>query len=607
MRHALLLSLLALVACSPEPEPPTRPPLQPVEREADLYWTVDGPLPAGFDAAALRPAAIVLGPDAAPALDGLGEAAFEAALASLQAAAPGVALGFTLPMLPEDAPNELCFDPVSPTSDEFLRARQDALLALLQGHEAIDTVVVDPATGTRVDDVLCFCTPCESTGPFGQAQRLSAAWSLLSDGTRDAGATPWMWDHDPSGADAEALDVLRTDLHPETSLRVRAGARHFESPWTPDPGAVLDGGWRRVAADVDVTASHQGPLSVALLDAWGLVDRVRRQRLSGVETWFLQLGAGAPGALAEASMAHALFLDFDATPEHLLAGWIQERWGIDASTIEGAALADAIGSTRRALDLATHPLGIAVEGAHLGVPGAGPVTFLDPVDPAWAARFAGTQVPGQQDLLQAHQWLYEGVALAEAAVADLEVAVPALPPGDAVELRRQLDLLLLATNAWARRLDAEFALKFGGPGVAWALDDADALDDLALTADAVPTATFPVDGDTLREAAAWIRETAGPGTAASRPFPLITDVRFDFVDDRTNVRWHVSPGGTGWSERGSVWPDYPESSAVGEQDASEWTAWVRQLPANTRTTFRACSNSAGFSVCSADNVLWTPP
>ena len=607
MRHATSFACLALVACTPDPAPPAPPPIQPVERFADLYWTVDGALPAGFDAVALQPAAILLGPDDAPALDGSLDAAFSARVAGLAAAAPGVPLGLTLPALPPQTPNELCFDPINPTSDDFLRARADALTTLLQAEPDLGMVVVDPASGTSVADVLCFCTPCESTGAFGQAQRLSAAWTALAQGALEGPATPWIWDRDPAGTDAESLELFRTDLHTDSSLRVRAGARAAASPWAPDPPAVEDGSWRRVAVDVDVNASHLGPISIALLDPEALVDRVRRHRLSGVETWFLQLAAGSLGGPVEAAMAHDLFLDFDATPPELMSAWIAERWGLDTDGIEGGALLSALSSTRRALELSTTPLGISVQDAHLGVPGAGAVVWIDPGDPAWTERYQGTQTPGQQDLLQAHQWLFEGVSLAEAALLDFEVAAASLPPADATEIRRQLDLLLLATSAWARRLDAEFALKLGGPGVAWSLDDADALDDLATTADAIPTDTFPVDGPRLREAAAWIREAAGPGTAAARPFPIIKNVRYDFVDDRTNVRWRVEPAGTGWSERGRSWPDYPDSSATGEQEASEWTAWVRQLPANTRTTFRACSDSSGFVVCSADNVLWTPP
>lgn len=607
MRPLLPLALLLLAGCTPDPEPPSQPPLQPVEREADLFWSIDEALPPGFDAATLQPTAILLGAGAAPMLTGDLDLAFEDRLTSLAAAAPGVALGLTLPTLPAEVPTELCFDPLSPTSDEFLRARQDALIALLQGHESITTTVVDASAGTPLDSVLCFCTPCESTGPFGQAQRISAVWTLLAHGTREGGATPWMWDHDPDGGDGEALDIFREDLHPETDLRLRAGARASTSPWAPDPGAVQDGSWRRVAVDFDVTAAHLGPVAITLVDAHSLVDRVRRHRLSGVETWFLQLGDSSLGAPAEVAMAHSLFLDFAATPEELLAEWIEGQWSIGPSTAEGAALLSALGSTRRALELATHPLGIAVEDAALGVPGAGPVVWVDPGDPAWDERFAATSAPGQVDLIQAHQWLWEGVAMAEAAQASFEIAAPALPQGDAIELRRQFDLLLLATRSWARRLDAEFALSFGGPGIGWSLGDADALDELATTADATPTDTFPVHGDALREAAAWIRETAGAGVAAERPFPVIKNVRFDFIEDRTNVRWRVTPAGTGWSERGSGWPDYPETSAVGAQEASEWTAWVRQLAANTRFTFRACSEAAGFTVCSADNVLWTPP
>ena len=607
MRAPLLLVVLVLAACTPDPVPPSQPPLQPVEREADLYWAVDAALPPGFDATALHPTAILLGPSAAPALNGGLDLEFEARLADLIAAAPGVAIGLTLPTLPTEVPNELCFDPVSPASDEFLSARQDALIATLQEHEAVSTVVVDAAAGTPLENVLCFCTPCKSTGPFGQAQRISSLWTLLSEGAGEGGASPWMWDHDPDGGDAEALDIFRTDLHPETELKLRAGARASTSPWAPDPPAMGDGSWRRVAADIDVNSSHLGPVSITLIDAHDLVDRVRRHRLNGVETWFLQLGASSLGAPGEVAMAHAMFLDFAATPEELLSGWILDEWGVDASTAEGAALLSALGSTRRALELATHPLGIAVQGAELGVPGAGAVTWVDPGGDAWSERFAGTQVPGQTDLIQAHQWLWEGVAMAEAAQANFEIAAPVLPQGEAIELRRQFDLLLLSTTAWARRLDAEFALAFGGPGVSWSLGDADALDDLAATADATPTETFPVNGDTLREAAAWIREEAGLGTAAERPFPVIRGVRFDFIEDRTNVRWRVSPAGSGWSERGSAWPVYPETSAVGAQEASEWTAWVRQLAANTRFTFRACSEAAGFTVCSADNVLWTPP
>lgn len=604
--RALLVSVFALLVGCPAPEvPPEQPPLQPVERVADLYWSLGSGLPAGVDVGDLRPTAAFLGAESSPLLDGT-DAAFVASLDALALALPDTPLGATVSMLPATTPNELCFDPDSPTADEFLRVRQEALLALADAQLALTHVVVDPATGTPPDNVLCFCTGCSGDGALAPARRLSALWSLLSAGAADGGAEPWMWNRDPQGLQSDALDVFQAELHRETTLLTRVGARASTSPWSPDPPAMADGLRRRVAGDLDLNASHLGPISAMLLDPEDLVDRVRRQRLNGVESWFLGLDDGSHSTEANLDMAHALFLDFGATPDELLGGWIQERWGLDPDSLEGASLRSALAATGSAMNLATHPLGIAVEGADLGVPGAGPIAFVDPGDPAWSDRYNGTQTPLQADILQAHQWVWEGVSKIEGALVDLELATSALPAADATELRRQLDLLLLATTSWARRLDAEFALKLGGAGLGWALDDADALESLAAAADSTPGDTFPVDGATLREAADWIRAQAGAGAPVERAFPIIKNVRYDFVDDRTNVRWRVEPAGTGWSERGSSWPDYPDSSSVGEQDASEWTAWVRQLPANTRFTFRACSVSAGFQVCSADHVLWTP-
>ena len=307
------------------------------------------------------------------------------------------------------------------------------------------------------------------------------------------------------------------------------------------------------------------------------------------------------------------------TPTERLEAWVAAEFNLDPTSQSTVDLAEALRQTGRAYSLVTHPLGIPVEDLASGV-GALPLSFVDPRPwgEGWDVRWQALTEPGGQTLVDVNQWGTEGVALAEAAVANFEAGGGALPAAAAVELRRRFASLRFAAHAWKLVVGADLTLKVyladpQGERATWLRQDADDLDDLAgeietaLDSGSILDA-FPANPDELRSVAGQLRSAMGTGSSVERPFPTITKVRWDFEDDRTNVKWTLSEPGSGWWERGPGWPmPYDNPSGVGEGPADVWHAWTSSVEPDQRVPFRACGEAGGFRICSADNVFWSAP
>ena len=618
MRAPMILALLLAACPAEEPERPTQPPLDPVDRTAAMLWTVEqAPSAALIEAfETYRPDAVLFGGQAGAVLDGVDAALLDGLLAVQQradAVEHPAQYGFELPPLPPDTPS--CLDPADPFGDPNVALREAALRELLSLHTDFDFVSL-PLPGDQAPwDVPCSCPPCAGD-EVARAGELSALWQAFGAAIEDSGPEPW-WHDGSSGDDGASVDHALLELHPEAGVHIRVGAsRAGRGIWAPDGPMLGQGARRQVGADLDLLASRFGPSEALLWFPADLADRLRRHRRRGVQNWFVQVNSAHTDATqlrvaGNLAVSNRFFIDFDADPSDAMLTYVTERFELEPESAEAAALVAALENTGRALDLATHPLGLSQDSPWTAVPGAGAMDWVDPgLEPeGWSDRYGRLNTPDLQTLVDAHQWLWEGVALAEASLASFELARDALTPDDRSAIQRGLDVLLLSTLAWARRVDADLALRHGSAAYAWARDDADALDALADTAVAMGGLTLPVDPAQLMAAADWIRATTGPGAVEARPFPVITEVRFDFVPEeaRTNIRWRVTPQAVGWTERGSDWPLYTESSALGDAPASQWTSWVRNLEGDSRHTFRACAETAEYTVCSADHVLWTPP
>jgi hypothetical protein len=637
-RLTLLLALtLAVTGCEEEITTEPLPPLDPVSRVAALNWTVsEAP---DWDqlaemAGTYGPTSIFLTGDLSPRLDEDGGASAAAALTTLDARLEALGLqtglGLEVGVLGSGAPDTICFDAQDPTGDPYLLARATAWRDLLEASPlAVDTVLSigsDPAPW----DVDCVCTPCEGVAATALANRMDGAFTAMAQAAADTGRARWWSSALDSATTAEghdlveAMDVALAEVRPEASLRVRAsstmGPDHI---WAPETPWLADGTFRELAAELDLVGSIFGPTQLIALFPDDLHDRIQRNRPLGVQAWFASIdGAGrTPWDRPEEANVYfveRLFRDLDITAEELLVGWVEREYGLTQEGVEGQELAVALRNTGRAISLVTHPLGVAVADIEAGVPSL-PLQYVDPRpwDLAWEQRWASVNSPDTQTLVDVNQWGAEGVGLAEDALLSFADAEGALPAAVAADLRGRLLLLHVATRAWKLVVGADLTLKAhqaepSDDRAIWLRHDALELEALAdevdaAVADGTLTDTFPVDPETLRAVALQLRAELGDGSAYERPFPTITQVRFGFEEDQTNVYWTLRPGGASWWERGTGWPHpYDSASETGEGPSVYWHAYTRIDP-DERVVFRACGQVEDYTVCASDNVLWTRP
>ncbi len=633
-----------LCGCPGDPplEPPT-PGLDPIERRAALFWSVSRPetLDAAADAAvrALAPTGLVAAGEARPSLTGdpsTGSAADVLAWGRLVQADMPLALGVEIAPLADDVVTA-CFDPLNPNGDPSLLARRDALIGFLEAWPDVVDVMLDPSAGAPYWDVSCTCTPCDGLDAAALGARYEVVWGLLMPEVVGRQRIGWWWHNAPdSVADGSSIDpdLPRASLDAAFDVGVadplvplRAGStRGTDSVWAPIDRRLEDGRDRQAAGSLDVAVSRHGPTDAVLIDPVDLQDRIRRERWRGVAAWFMAVdapGRRAHGALEEAStvIAHTIFRDSGAEAEEVLADWVVQRFGLVAETTAANALANALASTGRALDLATHPLGIAVRDLPDGTPGGLPLLYEDPsrFEPAWSDRVARLASPDLQTIIDVHQWVREGAVATSEALAGVNLAAPDLLAADEQVLRRRLRTLDFAVRGWGHIVLADVTLRaldqgLGEPRLeAWLADDLASLSSLADDVDAALAAgeiadPFPVDTGRLRSIAAQLQTVVGATVAERREFPVLFRLRHDFSNARTNFRWGVTPPAVGWVERGSQWPVYDEQSEMGDGPATWWTAWQNGLAADSRVTWRACAETdEGLVVCSSDRVLWTPP
>jgi hypothetical protein len=643
------VALLGAAACVPgEPMPEPDPPLDPVERTAALYWAVReaeslARASSGDALARYAPHGVFLGGDAyTPELDGASDASRDAAGDAAAGAAAlltqvsveqglSLSVGVEIPGLPEGAPADVCFDPALPESDPFLGARADALRDWLLLAPDVRELSVQLAAQPAPWDVGCSCTACDANDEASLARRANVVWDGLAAAAADRGILPWWWERPAEPETPEAAARLDLALSAVPALRAppirTPPGRGGSHPWAPESPRLLDGLDRRVAADLDATAADWGPSAIPRLFPDHILDRVKRHRELGVVAWFASLDGAAGPALGTAQEGNLRFLerafrDLDASPEDLLAVWVQERYGLDPASEEGLALAAALRASGDALARATHPLGIAISGLVDGSWQAPVLGFLDPTpfDPAWSQRAAALDAPDVSVLVQAHQWGAEATALADAADASLALAAPGIDPADLAELAPAFALLSLTARAARTRVDAELTLRAissgvdvdGAPLGAWLHGDIETLEGIADLVEAgradgtLPADTAPLDEGHLRATAAALSIGTDGAPAAERPFPVITEIRWDFADSRTNIYWEFDPSGSGWVESGGSWPAYEDSTQHGPGPAAHWHAWLDSIPPGTRLAFRPCGEAAGYTVCASDHLLWTP-
>lgn len=631
---AFLLAALSLaVACEPAPDPPIPDPPDPPVVVVDpvMNWVVGDDDTDAWSAAldladTHAPDGLVLGGALSPALlDGEPDSLTGEALAAFVAGlGEDISLGLQLSALGADLPGSLCADPANPGSEPHLAARAARLASLLTEHPEVAELSVAVAGPPAPWDTDCACAPC---GQEGAAGHLDAVFDGLTADLPE-GVASWWWDSlsGPASADIDAASAMdgAVEGHSADDLpRVRAaiyrGAPHL---WAPENPRLRDDAERTIAADLDFVCAPCGPTEAPLVFADSLYDRIRLDRSRGVTTWYGATDGGGQSAWGRPEEANIVLAtqwahDPLPTPSEALEAWVAAEYNLDPTSQSTVALAEALRQTGRAYSLVTHPLGIPVANLEDGV-GALPLSYVDPRPwgEGWDVRWQTLTDPGGQTLVDANQWGVEGVELAAAAVLAFEDGGPSLPASAAVGLRQRLAVLHFATRAWKLLVGADLTLKVyladpQAERARWLRQDADDLDDLsaeiqtALDSGAILD-PFPANPDELGSVASQLRSAMGTGASVERPFPTITEVRWDFEDDRTNVKWTLSEPGAGWWERGPGWPQpYDNPSGIGEGPADIWHAWTSSVEPDQRVPFRACGEAAGYRVCSADNVFWS--
>ncbi len=535
-----------------------------------------------------------------------------------------------------------CFDPSNATGDPALAASRDGLLAFLEAWPDVVDVVLDPSGGATYWDIECTCTPCDGLDAPALGARYEVLWRMLSAEIVARQRIGWWWHNAPDTVGAgstlpddaprSSLDAALDDGVADLQIPQRAGAtRGGDSVWGPIDDRLDDGALRQVAGSLDLAVSRHGPTDAVLLDPVDIQDRLRRERARGVLAWFAAVdapGRRAHGRLEEANaiVAHQIFREFGAESNQVLREWVVERFGLTPETTAADSLADGLAGTGRALDLATHPLGIGVSDLAAGVPASLPLSYGDPsrFDAAWADRVARLAAPDLQTIIDVNQWVREGAIAASEALAAINLAAPDMTASDEQLLRRRIRTLDFAVRGWGLVVLADVTLRALDQGLdeprlaSWLADDLASMATLANDVDAAVATgeiadPFPVSTANLRAIAAQLDAIVGGAVPEARGFPVLFRLTHDFANSRTNFRWGVSPPAIGWVERGSEWPVYDDSSDHGDGPATWWTGWQNGLAADSRVTWRACAEIEetaeveGVVVCSSDHALWTPP
>jgi|GEM_PF-2048994 len=645
----LLASLVALLlaGCGGAiPDGPTPPGLDPVERQALLVWAISDPALSLSEPAAqsavieFAPNGLLAAGPAAPWLpaDPTLENPLAAQVLDWGASVTSnfgvpLSLGVEVPLMPEGV-TEACFDPIDPAGDPSIAAMRDGLIALLEARPEIAYVMPDPTRDTAFWDVSCTCTPCDSVDAAGMANRHRALWSAATQEIAARQRDVWWWHHAPDSVDQGApeggedlprrsLDLLLDDAIPvQTALRADS-LRGAGGVWSPVDPILAESADRLVAGTVDASGGRYGPTDALLLSPLDLYNQIREERSRGLSAWFVQIDGGGRSALDELnqhdlSVIERAFRDPSADPSDVLKLRLMEHYGMEEP--DGFQLGRALQETGHALALATHPLGIPVLDLRAGVPATLPLRYGDPgaFDPAWVDRVGRLAQPGLQEIVDVNQWVSEAALTTSVALNALNTASEFLTSGEEAVLRRRLKVLDFAVRAWGLAVAADVAVRAldqddADPRIAeWLSDDvvslgflADEIDD-ALVLGSIGS-WFPASPTNLRALANQVRSIAGEAVALRRDFPVIYRARHSFEDGRINYYWTVDPPGVGWVERGTSWPVYDELSDRGEDLATWWHAWTTGVPADTKVTWRACTETPDdLVVCGSDRVIWTP-
>ena len=628
----LLLAAVAFVAACGEPgEQPVTEPVDPIARPGGVAWVVTQPPSDGW--AALQaavgvwaPQTLVLGGVLGAGLpDGSLPAGSQQALVVF-GDAEDLRLGVEADALGPEPAGGACWDPADPGADAVTTSRASGLGNLLDAQPALDEVFLDYSASPPLWERACNCAACAGETPAELAARFGPVRELYSVVAENRGTALWHGDRvagsSVDGVDGAAvLDAAFEGPWSGASFQQRARpAVGPDHPWATASPWLARADQHRVAVDVDLCGSAYGATDALLLFPFELHDQLREQRSEGLSAWLLGLDAPGRSALTGPHRANLdlwmrFYRDFRAEPQQALSDWLAERYQLDPASDDLADLIAALRHSGRALALPTHPLGLAVDGLAGDLPDALPLSYeaVDEADPR-AARQAALAAPGLQDLVQVHQWVSEGNALALDAVEGLALAADAMEPTSVAELSGPVELLLDASRAWGLLVDADATLRALELGVegdleGWLRADAAALDALAADVEVdLASGTYsdaaPVVPDHLRAVAAQLRERVGEGAAVERDFPTISRVRWKRVLSETHVQWRLDPAGAGWVEEGPGGLVYDDSSPRGEGPASNWTANVGVLPAGTRYAFRPCGEANGYIVCASDTSFW---
>jgi hypothetical protein len=622
-RTARLLGLVLAIGCGDAAlEPETPAPLDPVDRTATLVWVLDEADPGAVSAALSTledtvPTTVLLGGENVPDPAAIDDPRFEALLAQVELAAEAVGrrieIAIELPALPPGDPGPFCFDRTDPFADPAIAERTDDLGRFLRAFSSVRDVILSFDVDPRSWAAECACSTCESQLPNDLAVRMTTLFAAYSEPVATEFRTLWWWDRatteDPTAVDPGsymdlALGTVNRDRHLSLRLMSMRGPDH---PWGANNPRIAATEARRMAIDLDPAGTRFGPGGAYLFLLDDLYDRARRHRAASAIGWYVDLGGEgrrAPGDLAgEASLRFIgeLFRNFEADPDEVLAAYLADEIAVPGDD-DLHDLASALRASGRALDLATHPLGISVD-LDMGIPATFPVVWIDPrEDPRWAVRWFELTSPDRATAAAIHQWGAEATALVADALEALALAQDQLRADAALDLEQGLHTLDVWVRAWHVVVDADTALRFviaasAGPerdeAYAWLRADAARLRALGAEIQAgLASDTYrlpvPVDPTALLALAAEAEAEAGPGEATERPFPILTRITHAMEADRFTVRWEVDPAAGGSIEWGTAWPVYDDGGNGDDEPTTRWSAWREQTPgADVRVTFRA--------------------
>jgi hypothetical protein len=326
--------------------------------------------------------------------------------------------------------------------------------------------------------------------------------------------------------------------------------------------------------EIDLGAEYWGDNVLPFAMPAYLSRRIRAMQPMGISGVVVRVERGSRPALGTTNEINLYAMQrLVANPEvdshQIIRDWVQQRYGLEASTDEARAVMAALG---RSFDVGRkmhYVLGQWALEKSSDIPERSRTACLKSKntpqwDPRYQAWYDELRDPTEHTLLKIWQEKAEAVELATKSLADIERARPALKPEDYTTLHRDFANHLRCARVWQHVTDGIFrqqVYKRTKRKEHRRVIEHD-LRELEALADASPEGVFPANPARIRRFVKSMRGQIEPFHKAAPPdMVVISDIRVSRIDgNRATLTWKTSRPAVSYAEFGESLPEFTKRS-----------------------------------------------